>query len=67
MNSCMVAHASQAEFDLARSDWFRGLEARRLEREEQERKRKEGEKFWREWWDLPPNQKEESKARDAKQ
>jgi COX assembly mitochondrial protein 1 len=52
MNSCMVQHATQAEMDKAREDWFRGREARRREREEKEVKRKENEKLHREWWGL---------------
>lgn len=38
MNSCMVSHATQEEFDRAREDWFRlRLEKQRLRREALER------------------------------
>jgi COX assembly protein 1 len=33
MNSCMVAHATAAEEDRAREEWFRGREAQQRERE----------------------------------
>ncbi|KAF2812832.1 uncharacterized protein BDZ99DRAFT_349201, partial [Mytilinidion resinicola] len=52
MNACMVQHATQAEQDAAREDWFLGMDARRKEREEKEAKRIEQEKFHREWWGL---------------
>jgi len=52
MNSCMVQHATQAEQDAAREDWFLGMDKRRAEREEKEQKRLEQEKFHREWWGL---------------
>lgn len=52
MNSCMVAHATQEEQDRAREEWFATRDFRRKEREEKEAKRKEQEKFHREWWGL---------------
>ncbi len=52
MNSCMVAHATQEEQDRAREEWFATRDLRRKEREEKEAKRKEQEKFHREWWGL---------------
>lgn len=45
MNSCMVAHATRAEEDGARAEWFSGREERRKKREEEaagvERRREE--------------------------
>lgn len=52
MNSCMVAHATQEEQDAAREEWFATRDVRRRERELKEQKRKEQEKFHREWWGL---------------
>lgn len=45
MNSCMIAHATRAEEDAARAEWFSGREERRKKREEEaaavERRREE--------------------------
>lgn len=45
MNSCMLAHATRAEEDAAREEWFQGREERRMKREleaqEVERRRRE--------------------------
>ncbi|KEF51681.1 uncharacterized protein A1O9_12316 [Exophiala aquamarina CBS 119918] len=35
MNSCMIAHATKAEEDAAREDWFAGVIERRLKKEEE--------------------------------
>lgn len=35
MNSCMIAHATRAEEDSARAEWFSGREERRKKREEE--------------------------------
>lgn len=51
MNNCMMQYATQAEQDAARSEWFATIDKRREEKEAKEVKRKEDEKFWREWWD----------------
>lgn len=51
MNTCMIQYATQAEQDAAREEWFANIDKRREEREKKEMKRKEDEKFWREWWD----------------
>ncbi len=52
MNGCMVGHATREEQDLARAEWFATRDERRREREEKEVKRKEQERFYREWWGL---------------
>ena len=54
MNTCMIAHAGQHEHDAAREEWFATSEDRARQRLEKEKKRKEQEKFHREWWGLPP-------------
>ncbi|KAI9682273.1 MAG: hypothetical protein M1817_000327 [Caeruleum heppii] len=59
MNSCMVIHATQAEQDAAREEWFATRLDRQREREEKERKRKAQERFHREWWGLPQVEDEE--------
>ena len=50
MNTCMIQFATQAEQDAAREEWFSTMDQRRKERELKEEKRKEQEKFHREWW-----------------
>lgn len=52
MNTCMNKYATQAEQDAARNEWFATRDQRRKERELKEEKRKEQEKFHREWWGL---------------
>lgn len=52
MNTCMLQFATQAEQDAAREEWFATRDLRRRERELKEEKRKEQEKFHREWWGL---------------
>lgn len=52
MNTCMLQYANQAEQDAARDEWFATRDVRRKEREAKEEKRKEQEKFHREWWGL---------------
>ncbi|OWP02275.1 hypothetical protein B2J93_1237 [Marssonina coronariae] len=64
MNSCMVAHATQAEQDAAREEWFGLRLKRQREREAKEERRKEQEKFHREWWGLPQDDREGDKGRD---
>ncbi|KAI5918242.1 cytochrome c oxidase biogenesis protein Cmc1 like-domain-containing protein [Camillea tinctor] len=53
MNGCMAAHATQAEHDRAREEWFAQRAARARERERKERRRIEQERFHRDWWGLP--------------
>lgn len=64
MNSCMAAHATQKEQDAAREEWFATRLQRQKEREKKEERKKEQEKFYREWWNLPPKDKESEKGRD---
>ncbi|KAI9730361.1 MAG: hypothetical protein M1834_005871 [Cirrosporium novae-zelandiae] len=53
MNACMVRHATEAEHDAAREEWFATREQRKLEKEAKERKRQVQEKLHRDWWGLP--------------
>ncbi|KAJ1327903.1 COX assembly mitochondrial protein 1 [Microdochium nivale] len=62
MNSCMALHATPAEHDLAREEWFAQRTARAREREMKERRKIEQEKFHREWWGLPDQDPEKLKA-----
>ncbi|TAQ90739.1 hypothetical protein B7494_g903 [Chlorociboria aeruginascens] len=64
MNSCMISHATQQEQDAAREEWFATRLKRQREREAKEERRKEQEKFHREWWGLPMEDKEGEKGRD---
>ncbi|KAK6219397.1 hypothetical protein LQW54_002128 [Pestalotiopsis sp. IQ-011] len=66
MNSCMAAHATQAEHDRAREEWFAGRMARAKERERKERRKLEQEKFHREWWGLPQKDPEEIRREEEK-
>ena len=51
MNNCMNQHATRAEEDAAREEWFATMDSRREERLAKEKKRVEDEKFWKDWWD----------------
>ena len=64
MNTCMVAHATQKEQDAAREEWFATRMLRAREREQREERRKEQEKFHREWWGLPVEDRDGEKGRD---
>ncbi|PBP25913.1 hypothetical protein BUE80_DR003143 [Diplocarpon rosae] len=64
MNTCMVAHATQAEQDAAREEWFGLRLKRQREREAKEERRREQEKFHREWWGLPQVDRDGDKGRD---
>lgn len=64
MNTCMVSHATQHEQDAAREEWFATRLKRQQEREAKEARRKEQEKFHREWWGLPIEEREGEKGRE---
>ncbi|QIW97091.1 hypothetical protein AMS68_002609 [Peltaster fructicola] len=51
MNECMVKHATQAEQDAARTEWFATIDERHQARVKKEEKRVKDEKFWKSWWD----------------
>ena len=51
MNACMNRFATREEQDAARQEWFATLDKRKEEKEVKDKKRREDEKFWREWWD----------------
>lgn len=65
MNNCMIKHATQAEQDAAREEWFATRLKRQRDRELKEERRKEQEKFHREWWGLPAEEREGEKGRDV--
>ncbi|MCJ1476376.1 hypothetical protein MMC13_005042 [Lambiella insularis] len=66
MNKCMIAHATQEEQDAAREEWFASADKRIAEREAKERRKKEQEKFHREWWGMPPATGEEGPSGDQR-
>lgn len=66
MNTCMIQYATQDEQDAAREEWFATRDLRRKEREAKEEKRKEQEKFHREWWGLDENGKRIAKEEQQK-
>ncbi|KAK3397844.1 cytochrome c oxidase biogenesis protein Cmc1 like-domain-containing protein [Sordaria brevicollis] len=61
MNSCMKAHATPAEQDAAREEWFALRMERAKERERKARRKAEQEAFLREWWGLPEKDREEAR------
>ena len=65
MNNCMVTHATQAEQDAAREEWFATRLKRQKERETKEERRKGQERFHREWWGLPLEDREGDKGREV--
>lgn len=65
MNNCMITHATQAEQDAAREEWFATRLKRQKEREAKEERRKEQERFHREWWGLPLEDREGDKGREV--
>ena len=64
MNSCMIAHADQNQQDAAREEWFATIDERARQRQEKEARKKEQEKFHREWWGLPPLEETEGEAKE---
>ena len=61
----MIAHATQYEQDAAREEWFATRLKRQRDRELKEERKKEQEKFHREWWGLPLEDREGAKGRDV--
>jgi len=66
MNNCMKVHATPAEQDAAREEWFAGRVERQKEKERKTRRKIEQEKFLREWWGLPEKDREEARREFAK-
>ncbi|KAJ9152106.1 hypothetical protein NKR23_g2672 [Pleurostoma richardsiae] len=67
MNGCMKAHATQAEEDAAREEWFSQRLERQRQREAKERRKLEQQKFLREWWGLPENERDAARRREAEE
>jgi COX assembly protein 1 len=61
----MIGHATQAEQDAAREEWFSLRLKRQQDREAKEEMRKEQERFHREWWGLPAEERDGEKGRDV--
>lgn len=57
----MKVHATPAEQDAAREEWFAGRLERQKEKERKARRKIEQEKFLREWWGLPEKDREEAR------
>jgi COX assembly mitochondrial protein 1 len=64
MNNCMITHATQAEQDAAREEWFATRLKRQREWEAKEARRIEQERFHKEWWGLPIEDREGDRGRD---
>ncbi|KAK3498260.1 cytochrome c oxidase biogenesis protein Cmc1 like-domain-containing protein [Neurospora crassa] len=61
MNNCMKLHATPAEQDAAREEWFALRMERAKERERKAKRKAEQEAFLREWWGLPEKDREEAR------
>ncbi len=61
MNTCMIAHATEKERDAAREEWFATRLKRQMARED---RRREQEKFHKEYWGLPLDDREGDKGKD---
>ncbi|KKA29707.1 hypothetical protein TD95_004166 [Thielaviopsis punctulata] len=61
MNACMKAHATPAELDAAREEWFAKRSLRAEARAKKAVRAAEQEAFVREWWGLPQKDAEERK------
>ncbi len=66
MNSCMLSHATQAEQDASREEWFALRMERVRDRERKARRKAEQERFHREWWGLPDKDPELKKRAEDK-
>lgn len=66
MNTCMLQYATQKEQDAAREEWFATRLRRQKERDEKAAKLREQEKFYKEWWGLPIEEREGLRGRDIK-
>lgn len=66
MNGCMKAHATPAEQDAAREEWFERRAERVRDRERKARRKAEQERFLREWWGLPEKDAEERRREEEK-
>lgn len=53
MNNCMKLHATPAEHDAAREEWFAMRLERQRQREQHRKVAAAQEEFMREWWGLP--------------
>lgn len=66
MNGCMKAHATPAEQDAAREEWFAKRMERQKEKETKARRKMEQEAFLREWWGLPEKDREVRRKEEEK-
>jgi COX assembly protein 1 len=66
MNGCMKAHATPAEQDAAREEWFAKRLERQKEKERKARRKMEQELFLREWWGLPEKDRELRRKEEEK-
>ncbi|ROT39708.1 hypothetical protein SODALDRAFT_331819 [Sodiomyces alkalinus F11] len=66
MNACMKSHATPAEQDAAREEWFAQRLERQRERERKARKKLSQEEFLREWWGLPEKDEELRRREEEK-
>lgn len=66
MNNCMAAHATQAEYDRSREEWFGKRMERFKEKERKERRKVEQEQFHRDWWGMPALTAEDLQKKEDK-
>lgn len=67
MNACMKKHATPAQEDAAREEWFAKRQERAKAKLEKERRKSEQQKFLREWWGLEESEREERLRRQAEE
>lgn len=58
MNNCMKQHATPAEQDAAREEWFAQRQERSRARIEKAKRKEEQQRFLREWWGLEEGERE---------
>lgn len=63
MNGCMKLHATPAEQDAAREEWFAQRQERARAKVEKQKRKEEQARFVREWWGLEESEQEEARRR----
>lgn len=58
MNGCMKAHATPAEEDAAREEWFAQRQERVRQKIEKQKRKEEQRVFMREWWGLEESERD---------
>lgn len=67
MNGCMKLHATPAEQDAAREEWFAQRQERARVKIEKQKRKEEQARFVREWWGLEESEREEARRRSEEE